>query len=250
MKFLTSQMLAVFKAGEARRNLRLLYRFMILLVGMIILYSVLFHFIMAGEDQRHSWITGFYWTLTVMSTLGFGDITFQTDLGRIFSIVVLLSGVFFLLIVLPFTFIQFFYAPWLEAQMRQRARRSRKISQIAPSGSATMNQTIASPETVELRSSSQTWKSASATPPQSPPMATTAAAIAIPAVQRTSAQPTSLTHRAMRSVVAVEARRQAGRGGLATGSSCTSACPAEGPGSCRPRRCTGCSACTSSSCPA
>ena len=123
MKFLTSQMLAYFNAGEARRNLRLLYRFLLMLIGMVVVYSVLFHFIMASEDQRHSWITGFYWTLTVMSTLGFGDITFEGDLGRIFSIVVLLSGVFFLLIVLPFTFIQFFYAPWLESQMRQRAPR-------------------------------------------------------------------------------------------------------------------------------
>src|SRR5574339_756206 len=116
-------MLAYFNAGEARRNLRLLYRFLLMLIGMVVVYSVLFHFIMASEDQRHSWITGFYWTLTVMSTLGFGDITFEGDLGRIFSIVVLLSGVFFLLIVLPFTFIQFFYAPWLESQMRQRAPR-------------------------------------------------------------------------------------------------------------------------------
>jgi len=29
-----------------------------------------------------------------MSTLGFGDITFHSDLGRLFSIVVLLSGIF------------------------------------------------------------------------------------------------------------------------------------------------------------
>jgi voltage-gated potassium channel len=78
---------------------------------------------MAGEGERHSWITGFYWTLTVMSTLGFGDITFQGYVGRVFSIVVLLSGVVFLLIVLPFAFIQFFYAPWLEAQSRARAPR-------------------------------------------------------------------------------------------------------------------------------
>jgi Trk K+ transport system NAD-binding subunit len=75
------------------------------------------------EGQRHTWITGFYWTLTVMSTLGFGDITFHTDLGRIFSIVVLLSGIVLLLIVLPFAFIRFFYAPWLEAQLRLRAPR-------------------------------------------------------------------------------------------------------------------------------
>jgi len=78
---------------------------------------------MASEGQDFSWITGFYWTLTVMSTLGFGDITFHTDLGRIFSIAVLVSGVFFLLILLPFTFIQFFYAPWMEAQNAARAPR-------------------------------------------------------------------------------------------------------------------------------
>jgi voltage-gated potassium channel len=75
------------------------------------------------EDRQFSWITGFYWTLTVMSTLGFGDITFHSDLGRLFSVLVLLSGIFLLLIVLPFTFIRFFYAPWLEAQVRVRAPR-------------------------------------------------------------------------------------------------------------------------------
>jgi hypothetical protein len=40
---------------------------------------------------RHSWITGLYWTLTAI-TLGFGDITFHSDLGRGFTILVLLSG--------------------------------------------------------------------------------------------------------------------------------------------------------------
>ena len=78
---------------------------------------------MAYEGQTHSWITGLYWTLTVMSTLGFGDITFTSDLGRFFSICVMLSGVVFMLIVLPFTFIQFFYAPWLEEQNKARAPR-------------------------------------------------------------------------------------------------------------------------------
>ncbi|MFW6324773.1 MAG: potassium channel family protein, partial [Desulfovibrionales bacterium] len=52
------------------------------------------------------------------------DITFTSDAGRIFSIVVLLSGVIFLLVMLPFTFIQFFYAPWLEAQSKTRVPRS------------------------------------------------------------------------------------------------------------------------------
>jgi Trk K+ transport system NAD-binding subunit len=78
---------------------------------------------MEYEGQYHSWMTGFYWTLTVMSTLGFGDITFTSDLGRAFSVIVLISGMLSLLILLPFTFIQFFYAPWLEAQSRARAPR-------------------------------------------------------------------------------------------------------------------------------
>jgi hypothetical protein len=50
-----------------------------------------------------------------MTTLGFGDISFTSDIGRIFSVVVLLSGVVLLLVMLPFLFIRLFYAPWLEA---------------------------------------------------------------------------------------------------------------------------------------
>jgi voltage-gated potassium channel len=76
---------------------------------------------MAYENQEHSWITGFYWSLTVMSTLGFGDITFHSDLGRLFSILVLLTGIILLLVLLPFTFIQFFYSPWIEAQNKSRS---------------------------------------------------------------------------------------------------------------------------------
>jgi voltage-gated potassium channel Kch len=58
-----------------------------------------------------------------MSTLGFGDVTFTSDVGRLFSMVVLLSGVFLLLVMLPFLFISLFYAPWLEARVRLRAPR-------------------------------------------------------------------------------------------------------------------------------
>ena len=105
------------------RNVRMLMKFFLILIAMITLYSVLFHFLMVLENREFSWITGFYWTLTVMSTLGFGDITFTSDLGRLFCMVVLLSGIVLLLIMLPFTFIQFFYAPWLEAQTKARAPR-------------------------------------------------------------------------------------------------------------------------------
>ena len=121
MKFLTSQLLHFLKDRPTRVDLISLGRFLALLAALIALYSVLFHYIMAYEGRQESWITGVYWTLTVMSTLGFGDITFQSDLGRAFSTVVLLSGILFLLILLPFTFIEFFYAPWMKAQEEARA---------------------------------------------------------------------------------------------------------------------------------
>lgn len=78
---------------------------------------------MAYENQEHSWMTGFYWSLTVMSTLGFGDITFHSDLGRLFSVIVLMSGIILLLVLLPFTFIQYFYSPWIDAQNKMRTLR-------------------------------------------------------------------------------------------------------------------------------
>ena len=86
-----------------------------------VLYAILFHYIALYEGQEHSWLTGFYWVLVTMSTLGFGDIVFHTDLGRFFSMMVLFSGVLFLLVMLPFTFIEFFYAPWMKAMNQAKA---------------------------------------------------------------------------------------------------------------------------------
>jgi len=124
MKFVPAQLAAYLQSRPARRNLRALRSYVLVLLAMITAYSIIFHFLMAAEGQRFSWLTGFYWTLTVMSTLGFGDITFRSDPGRLFSMLVLLSGVIFLLIVLPFAFIQFFFAPWLEARSAMRTPRA------------------------------------------------------------------------------------------------------------------------------
>ncbi len=123
MKYISSQVVTYLQHKGGKRNIRALFRFFIVLVALIVTHSVLFHYAMLWEGQNHSWLTGFYWTLTVMSTLGFGDITFHSDLGRMFSVVVLLSGILFLLILMPFTLIQFFYAPWVEAQAAARTPR-------------------------------------------------------------------------------------------------------------------------------
>ncbi|MEM6797328.1 MAG: NAD-binding protein [Acidobacteriota bacterium] len=123
MKTLVAQLTSIANSRSGERNIRSLGNFFLVLTAMITLYSVLFHVLMLREGQDHSWLTGFYWTLTVMSTLGFGDITFHTDLGRFFSMIVLLSGTIFLLVLLPFTFIEFFYTPWINAQEAARAPR-------------------------------------------------------------------------------------------------------------------------------
>ena len=124
MKFLLSQLAFLTSEPEARANLGALAKYFAFLIVLVAVYAVLFHVIkLQVEGEPHSWVTGIYWTLVVMTTLGFGDITFTSDIGRIFSIVVLLSGVVFLLVMLPFLFIRLFYAPWLEARVRLRAPR-------------------------------------------------------------------------------------------------------------------------------
>jgi voltage-gated potassium channel len=122
MKFISSQLAYFFANRRTQTNIRKLLKFIGVLVGMFILYGILFHYVMEYEGQEDfSWLTGFYWTLVTMTTLGFGDIVFVTDLGRFFSMVVLFSGVLFLLVMLPFTFIEFFYAPWMKAVNQSRA---------------------------------------------------------------------------------------------------------------------------------
>ena len=124
MKFPTSELADIFREGEMRRDILALLRYAAFLAAVILFYAALFQVIMVQvEGQSHSWITAVYWTLVTMSTLGFGDVTFTSDVGRLFSLAVLVSGVVLLLVVLPFTFIRFFYAPWLEAQVRLRAPR-------------------------------------------------------------------------------------------------------------------------------
>lgn len=111
-------------AGPSRRrNLRLVAWLLGIMVLLVAVYSVLFHVLMAREGRDHSWATGVYWTLTVMSTLGFGDVTFTSDAGRIFSVIVLISGALFILVLLPFAFIQFVFLPWVAYRDASRAPR-------------------------------------------------------------------------------------------------------------------------------
>jgi Trk K+ transport system NAD-binding subunit len=111
--------LAFFLRGRARKNIKVLVTYCAFLAGVILIYAVVFRFLMWHlEGREFSFIAGIYWTITVMTTLGFGDITFHSDPGYIFAAVVTVSGVIFLLIILPFGFVSLFLAPWIEHRLR------------------------------------------------------------------------------------------------------------------------------------
>ena len=90
------------------RNVRLFRWLVGSSLALFLLYVILFKCCMALEGRSYSWITAVYWAMTNMSTLGLGDVVFNTDLGKLLTIVVNVSGVLFLLILVPLAFYQFF----------------------------------------------------------------------------------------------------------------------------------------------
>ncbi len=127
MKTIVPHLLSFISPGKRSQSHAPFARYILALVALVIAYGWLFHVLMAWEGQEHSWFTGIYWALTVMSTLGFGDITFTSDVGRAFSTLVLISGVVLLLIILPFLFLRFVYVPWLEQQRYRKLSALRSV---------------------------------------------------------------------------------------------------------------------------
>ena len=124
MKTLASELAYLFR-GRMRRNLRVLGLYVLFLVVLVIVYAVLFkHLMWRLEGREYSYVTGLYWTITAMTTLGYGDITFHTEAGHVFSMAVTVSGVLFMLVILPFTAISLFIGPWMENRLRYRPKLS------------------------------------------------------------------------------------------------------------------------------
>ncbi|MEX0659749.1 MAG: NAD-binding protein [Egibacteraceae bacterium] len=123
MKFVAamlSMLAAPLTGGSGRAMLRLGGIF----AGAVVLFSAGFHVLMALEGREFTWVASVYWTLVTMTTLGFGDIVFASDLGRMYSVVVLLTGALLLLVLLPFTFVQLVYLPWRAAVRAARTPRA------------------------------------------------------------------------------------------------------------------------------
>lgn len=111
--------LAYFFRGRVRQNMKVLCLYGVFLASLILAYALMFDFLMWRlEGRDFSFMASIYWVITVMTTLGFGDITFQSDLGYLFANIVTISGVLFMIIILPFSMISLFLAPWIEQRLR------------------------------------------------------------------------------------------------------------------------------------
>lgn len=110
-------------SDKLRVKFKTLLKLLLFITGLVVIYSFVFHLAMYFEGNSYEWYKGLYWTVVTMTTLGYGDIVFTSMVGQFFSMFVLISGVVVLLVILPYTFIQFFYTPWLEAQEEAKAPR-------------------------------------------------------------------------------------------------------------------------------
>ena len=108
LKFSPQRPLHMLQRITSKRNAMLLLRVFAAFVIIFVLYSIAFQYLMNLEGRRYSYISGLYWIVSTMCTVGLGDITFLSDIGRLFSILVICTGIFFLLVLLPFTIIQLF----------------------------------------------------------------------------------------------------------------------------------------------
>jgi voltage-gated potassium channel len=130
--------LAHLRTHEGRQSLKIFRNFFIVLTAILAVHTLLFIFIMGREqialpagknhDLDNNIFTAIYWVLITMSTVGYGDITFETHLGQFFSLGVMMSGVVYLFILLPFSFMEFFYKPLVKAQAESRVPRKAPVS--------------------------------------------------------------------------------------------------------------------------
>ncbi len=81
-----------------------------------IIYSLIFQYLMIiYEHKDFDFITAFYWVIVSMTTVGYGDIYFNSTIGHLFSAIVILSGVVMIFGVFPF-----FITPHIEKIFRNK----------------------------------------------------------------------------------------------------------------------------------
>ncbi|WP_456468317.1 potassium channel family protein [Archaeoglobus sp.] len=84
-------------------------------IFLILIYTFLFIALMYNfEGKEYSIIDGIYWVVATITTVGYGDIHFTSSAGKIFSVVVMVSGVLFFF----GFFVPYVVIPWAEQRLR------------------------------------------------------------------------------------------------------------------------------------
>jgi len=61
---------------------------------LVLIYGHIFNYLMhTYEGKDYTFITSIYWVIVSMTTVGYGEIIFQSQIGQLFTVVVILSGV-------------------------------------------------------------------------------------------------------------------------------------------------------------
>lgn len=83
---------------------------------LVLTYGMVFQYLMRTyENRSYDFVTAVYWVIVTMTTVGYGDIYFNSAIGHIFSIVVALSGVMMIFAML----FPLVITPWLEQTIRK-----------------------------------------------------------------------------------------------------------------------------------
>lgn len=79
------QKIAIKQQAQTAKNLRL--------AGFVALLVLLFGSIFYHHVEKLDWVDSFYFSTITLSTVGYGDITPKTDLGKIFTIFYVMIGI-------------------------------------------------------------------------------------------------------------------------------------------------------------
>jgi len=102
-----------------RKRPNLVYKLAVLLL--FIIYILLFKYLMTLESQPENanTITAIYWATSTIATVGYGDVVFTSLPGRIFSIVVQVTGI----ILISGFLATYIIAPWMDRVIKFRLPR-------------------------------------------------------------------------------------------------------------------------------
>lgn len=107
MEYLPYQLYKFIKTRISQKNLKLLISLIYNLGLLLLINCILFLSLMYWEGQDYNILDALYWTLTIFTTLGLGDIVFNSTIGHVFTVWVLLSGIGAFFILTPYVFYQF-----------------------------------------------------------------------------------------------------------------------------------------------